>query len=108
MEDQAAQFRPGLEFYAITDDNSDGMDHMVTYQITGSGLASLGYDADAIVWLLFWEDGDSTSADGDYNDLVVEIVAVAAAIPLPAPIALAGVGLLGVVLGRRRLQHQLK
>lgn len=88
-------------------DNSDGLDHMVTYRITGDGLISLGYEADAVVWLLFWDDEASETADRDFNDLVVEIVAVAIPIPIPAPVALAGLGLLAVVLGRRRMFKHL-
>jgi hypothetical protein len=88
---------------SLNTDNADNRDHMVTYRITGSGLASLGYSADAVVWMLFWDDQPYDSSDRDFNDLAVEIVAVAMAIPIPAPIALAGLGLIGVVVSRRRL-----
>jgi MYXO-CTERM domain-containing protein len=75
----------------LASENADGVDHMVTYRITGLGGAT--------TWLVFFEDknmGDE-EADFDYNDLVVEIVAV------PTPMA-AGMGLAGLagVAGVRR------
>ena len=92
---------------SLDGENVDGLDHMVTYQITGAGLLDLGYAADATVWLLFWDDQDFPDTDRDFNDLTVEIVAVAMSVPLPAPLAIAGVGLFGVMLRRRKLAAQL-
>ncbi len=68
--------------------NRDGMDHMITYQITGVGPES--------TWLLFWDDQWSKRcSDRDFNDLVVEVRAV----PVPAPGAFVlgtlGLGLVG-------------
>jgi hypothetical protein len=63
--------------------NSDGLDHMVTYRITG--LPGLSENSRA--WLLLWEDlngplGDDSDpnnagipADRDFNDLVIEVLA---------------------------------
>jgi len=45
--------------------NSDGLDHMVTYQVVGAP----GAPANMKVWLVLFEDG----TDGDFNDLVVEL-----------------------------------
>ena len=85
----------------------DGLDHMVTYQITGEGLIDLGYAADATVWLLFWDDQNFPGTDRDFNDLTIEIVAVAMSVPLPASVVIAGVGLFGMMLRRRKLAEQL-
>lgn len=66
-------------------------DMMVTYEITG--LAG-----NAKTWLLFWEDRipDQAFSDGDYNDAVIEISVV----PAPGAIALLGLG--GLLAARRR------
>ncbi len=49
-------------------DNSDGLDHVVTYQIQG-------LDTNETVLMLFFEDSPASDryADFDYNDLVVEV-----------------------------------
>jgi len=70
--------------------NVDGLDHMVTYEITGlaDGLKH---------WMIFWEDLPNLG-DQDYNDLAVELTA-----PVPEPTA--GVMTLvtiGLLSGRRR------
>ena len=49
--------------------NSDGLDHMITYEITG-----LDNGAEK-TWLLFWDDQVAGRTDRDFNDLVVEIQA---------------------------------
>jgi hypothetical protein len=49
--------------------NTDGVDHMITYEITG-----LDNGADK-TWLLFWEDEVKWKSDRDFNDLVVEVQA---------------------------------
>lgn len=92
---------------SLDSDNVDGLDHMVTYMITGAGLIDLGYSADDTVWLIFWDDQTYPGTDRDFNDLAIEIVAQAMAIPLPAPVALAGVGLIGVLLRRRKFARHL-
>lgn len=68
--------------------NSDGADHMVTYYISG---IDDGYDH----WLLFFEDLPN-AGDHDYNDLVVEVVA------LPEPGTLLGLLPLMLTIIRRR------
>lgn len=76
-------------------DNSDGLDHMVTYNIQG---LNNGF----VTWLVMWEDlttGDQF-LDFDYNDLVVEIRALPVAVP--EPVGLASVLVVGSVLGMRR------
>jgi hypothetical protein len=71
--------------------NYDGMDHMVTYRVTG-------LDTNESVWLLFWEDLSNCRSDRDYNDLVVEV----RALPEPATLAWTTVGGLVVLVGYRR------
>jgi hypothetical protein len=63
-------------------ENSDGRDHMITYEVLGlSGVSDK-------VWVMFWEDLNKTPGMSnkrtyaDYNDLVVETRATA--VPLPA------------------------
>jgi len=93
--------------YSSLMDDNDGVDHMVTYMITGEGLAALGYAADATVWLLFWDKGDETGFDRDFNDYVAEVVALGVAIPIPTPVAMAAVGLCGILLVRKRFARSL-
>ena len=73
--------------------NSDGKDHLITYEILGLG-------GPATTWLLFWDD-QYGGGDRDFNDLVVEIGAT----PIPAPgaflLGAMGFGLLG--WAKRRL-----
>lgn len=75
-------------------------DHMVTFEV----LQSAGGPAlnGVRTWLLAWEDTKLMFSDKDYNDFVVEVVAV----PLPTSV-LAGLSTLGVMglaaLRRRRL-----
>lgn len=65
---------------SLADDNADNRDHLISYYVTGTGITSPR-------WLLFWDDQLAPGQDGDYNDLVVELVVV------PAP----GAALLGVL-----------
>ncbi|MDX2114421.1 MAG: DUF4114 domain-containing protein [Planctomycetota bacterium] len=85
----------GSTFSSRASDNVDGLDHMISFQITGleNGAAS--------TWLLCFEDlRANQNPDWDYNDLVVE---VSFSIPGPSTVGvMAGAGLLGVRRRRAR------
>jgi hypothetical protein len=78
--------RTGVEegpWSSVESQNTDLMDHMITFQITGlnTGWAT---------WLLCWEDKTiQTDADWDYNDMVIEVRAV----PIPGALLLGLIGL---------------
>jgi len=78
--------------------NTDGLDHMVTYQITSLT------DPGKAVWMLFWEDlpGSFTSgsSDRDFNDLAVEVRGTV--VPLPGADILAMIGFAGLSVLRYR------
>jgi len=86
-------------FSSAVASNSDGNDHLVTYQVTGTGQP-------ASVYLLCWEGKFARQSDRDYNDLVVEVQAAEIAsrapftqpllIPLPPPAWTGLAGLLGL------------
>jgi hypothetical protein len=93
-------------FSSVADSNSDGMDHLVAYEVKGRAQQ-------ASVYLLCWEDRFARRSDRDYNDLVIELRSTEAAaaqaplsqpllIPLP-PAAWPGLaGLLAVAWGSGR------
>lgn len=80
----------GQMYYSENARNSDMLDHMITYQITGLNTRDT-------VWMLFWEDRPGPlrhGSDRDFNDLVVEIRAtVAQVVPVPGGLLLCGLGL---------------
>lgn len=88
---------------SLPSENPDGLDHLVTYKV--EGLDTRGYT----VWLLCWEDLNFSSvpntltSDRDFNDLVVEIRAIAQiGVPEPATGVLALLSLGGLCVARRR------
>ncbi len=84
----------GTSFNSDETKNADGLDHMVTYQITG-------LPTNETVWLLCFEDLSGPldgGSDRDFNDLVVEV----RAIPEPATLGLLAVGGLQLLRRRRR------
>jgi hypothetical protein len=76
-----ARGRKGKVFSSAVASNPDGIDHVVTYEVNGTGqLAS--------VYLLCWEDKFASRSDRDYNDFVIEVQAaeIAARAPLNQPL----------------------
>lgn len=85
---------------SLMSDNLDGMDHMVTYEISFSADQT----QNAVrTWLLFWEDkyfGEHL-ADFDFNDLVVEVNAAVNEASTPEPASM-GLALAGAMLAMTR------
>jgi hypothetical protein len=81
----------GDTWWSRNSQNSDYVDHMLTYKIEG-------LPGGETVWLLFWEDLPFSTTDADFNDFVVEI----RAIPEPGSAFLLGAGLLALAAWRRR------
>ena len=74
--------------------NSDSLDHMVTWLITGGQGNTAGN------WVIAWEDLPG-GGDRDFNDVVVEVKV--SPVPIPAAVWLFGSGLLGLIgIGRRK------
>jgi hypothetical protein len=77
---------------SLDSQNSDGLDHMVTWRIIdGEGVGN---------WVIAWEDLPG-SGDSDFNDIVLEVNV--SPIPIPAAAWLFGSGLLGLIgIARRK------
>ena len=84
----------GANNYSSLQTDNAGKDYMVAYHITG-----LADEQQWTTWLLFWENTYGGS-DRDFNDLVVEVKAVA--MPAPGAIVMAIVGLCLVGYYQRR------
>lgn len=81
---------------SLESQNSDGLDHMVTWQIVGGAGNNIGS------WVIAWEDLPA-DGDRDFNDIVLEVDV--APVPIPAAVWLFGSGLLGLLgIARRRFR----
>ncbi len=58
--------------YSEESSNTDGLDHMVTYHVTGI----TGVPSTTNVWAVFFEDVSGTGSDRDFNDLMVQLSVV--------------------------------
>ena len=98
--------RDGHVFSSKDSDNADGMDRLVTYQVTGPGLGTNQN------FLLGFEDGPARPFD--YNDAIAvqaaapTIGANSVAIPVPAAVwtGLSGMGAIVLLLLVRRMRRQ--
>lgn len=101
----------GNTYFSESELNGTDVDHMVAFNGNNQTM-SWPYDPTKTrFWLpneilLAWEDlpdgdGDGRPGDWDYNDMLVIMESVRS-VPVPAPLALLGGGLLALGLARRR------
>jgi hypothetical protein len=85
---------------SLPSDNTDGKDHMVTYEIDGLG-------GELKTWLLFFDDYGNmgNNGDGDFQDLVIQVQTLPASsssVPEPGNLMLVGGLGLGLLTRFRR------
>lgn len=76
---------PLYTWYSESDENANGEDHMVTYDVEQLTNNSLYHN----VWLAGWEDKPFNVSDKDYDDFVLQYTIV----PEPSTLLLMGMGL---------------
>lgn len=76
---------------SLQSQNSDGLDHMVTWRIVNTPSS----------WVIAWEDVYG-GYDQDYTDLVVEVRITP--VPIPGAVWLLGSGLIGIVGIRKKFK----
>ena len=98
----------GTRFYSDPLLNG-GAVQMVGFEGDGSYKANFGNLPDGMFldwesehWILAWEDLLQGTGDDDYNDLVVSVSPISAAVPAPAAFGLLGMGLVAIAVVRRR------
>ena len=110
--------KPGWLWSSVPKENTtmpggatgDGIDHMVTWMITGS---SKKYKNNVIGnYVVSWEDlsadGQIGSYDGDYNDVVVELSGVqpGSSPPVPEPVTCVLFAMSALLLRGHKARHQ--
>jgi hypothetical protein len=95
---------------SLPSQNSDSLDHMMTWKIIepdGNSAASLANNNLQKKYVIAWEDLPD-GGDQDYNDLVVEVtlegIAADTPVPIPAAILLLGSGLLALAGIRKKFK----
>jgi hypothetical protein len=102
---------PSNIFYSDTTLNTDLTDHMAAFRGKGdifqahSSLSPGSWSANE--YILAWEDLASTNSsyDGDFNDFVVMVESINP-VPVPATLALLGLGLMGIGISVHRRPRQ--
>jgi hypothetical protein len=96
----AARTGGGTTVAADDSFNSDGLDHMVSYEL-------IGLNPQVRTFVLFFEDLMGPSADRDFNDLAVEVTTANSqpiAVPLPGSIGMGLATLAGAFAFRKRIR----
>jgi hypothetical protein len=80
--------------------NSDGHDHMVTWQLSNAYLTA----HNETMYIASFEDSSFPGGDGDFNDYTFVFLNINP-VSEPAPLAVLPLGMATLLYGRRRLKH---